>query len=193
MRDEAEPELIERARQDRAAFAVLYDRYVTRIYAFCAVHSATREEAEDLTALTFERALAAIARHEERGQIFSGWLLRIAANAANQARRPTAVPLGDVESIWGSAGAVTSQGQADAESWVAEWEQADWLEELLTGLPPDGQRVVHLRFFEDRPFQEVAAAMGRSEGAVKHLLRRTLIALRQRLQEEEQDDGCARE
>jgi len=49
-RQEAEPELIARARHDRAAFAALYDLYVVRVYAFCAVHSANREEAEDVTA-----------------------------------------------------------------------------------------------------------------------------------------------
>ena len=90
MRREADPELIARARHDRAAFAALYDLYVARVYAFCAVHSATREEAEDLTAQTFEQALGAIARYEERGQPFSAWLLRIAANAAaNRARAGT--------------------------------------------------------------------------------------------------------
>jgi hypothetical protein len=50
MRREAEPALIAQARHDRAAFAALYDLYVTRVYAFCAVHSTSREDAEDLTA-----------------------------------------------------------------------------------------------------------------------------------------------
>jgi hypothetical protein len=82
MRSEAEPALIAQARHDRAAFAALYDLYVTRVYAFCAVHSTSREDAEDLTAQTFERALHAISHYEERGQPFSAWLLRIAAHAA---------------------------------------------------------------------------------------------------------------
>ena len=188
-RQEAGPELIARARHDRAAFAALYDLYVARVYAFCAVHSGTREEAEDLTAQTFERALGAIGRYEERGQPFSAWLLRIAANAAiNRARRPAAVPLPGA----GTADADDAE-QADirVESWVAEWERADWMEEHLAALSPDGQQVVQLRFYDDLSFDDVAARMGRSEGAVKQLLRRTLTALRGRIQDEEgQRDGC---
>jgi len=93
-RREAEPELIARARSDRGAFAALYDLYVGRIYAFCAVHSRTREEAEDLTAQTFERALNAIARYETRGAPMSSWLFRIAANLiTDRGRRGAQVQL----------------------------------------------------------------------------------------------------
>lgn len=179
---EAEPDLIARARHDRAAFAALYDIYVARIYAFCAVHSAGREEAEDLTAQTFERALGAIGRYEERGQPFSAWLLRIAANAAiNRARRPTAVPLHGA----GTAGAdEIAPADAHAENWVEEWERADWIEERLAALPADQRQVVQLRFYDDLSFDTVAERMGRSEGAVKQLLRRALAALRVRIAEE---------
>jgi RNA polymerase sigma-70 factor (ECF subfamily) len=189
MRSEAEPALIVQARHDRAAFAALYDLYVTRVYAFCAVHSASREDAEDLTAQTFERALHAISRYEERGQPFSAWLLRIAAHAAaNHARRPTAVPLpSDGPSRMSDDGATAADVQA--ESWVEEWERADWIEEHLAALPAEQQRVVQLRFYEDRSFSDVAAQMGRSEGAVKQLLRRTLAMLRARIHEEALHDG----
>jgi|SRR5437764_3994648 len=136
MRSEAEPALIAQARHDRAAFAALYDLYVTRVYAFCAVHSTSREDAEDLTAQTFERALHAISHYEERGQPFSAWLLRIAAHAAaNHARRATTVPLhSEGPSHGGDDGAAAAATQA--ESWVEEWERADWIEDHLAALPP---------------------------------------------------------
>lgn len=183
---EAEPGLIERARHDRAAFASLYDFYVARIYAFCAVHSASREDAEDLTAQTFERALGAIARYEERGQPFSAWLLRIAANAAaNRSRRPMPVPLLADESQPPSPSSRDDATIAQlAESWVEEWERADWIAGHLEALPADQRHVVRLRFFEDRSFDDVAVQMGRSEGAVKQLLRRSLMALRGRIGED---------
>jgi len=179
--------LIARARHDRAAFVVLYDLYVARIYAFCAVHSASREEAEDVTAQTFERALGAIGRYEERGAPFSAWLLRIAANTAlNRARHPVAVPLHSAGTV---AGAVSVVEDTRAEGWVEEWERADWIEEHLAALSADGQQVVRLRFYDDLSFDAVAARMDRSEGAVKQLLRRTLTALRGRIQEEGWRDG----
>jgi len=76
-----------------------------------------------------------------------------------------------------------------AESRVKEWERADWIEDYLAALPPDQQRVVQLRFYEDRSFLGVAAQIGRSEGAVKQLLRRMLTTLRARIHEEALRDG----
>ena len=55
-----ERELVGRAGTDADAFGELYDFYLPRIYGF--VHRRTRERTvtEDLTATTFERALAAL-------------------------------------------------------------------------------------------------------------------------------------
>jgi RNA polymerase sigma-70 factor, ECF subfamily len=176
---EAPPELIARAVRDRVAFGELYDLYLPRIYAFCRKYSASREEAEDLTALTFERALAAIARYEKREVPFSRWLLRIAANAViDQSRkgdRVTSYPV-DLEGI-------------GADSQLEKWEQAYWLRTHIEALPHDQQEAVRLRFYEDQRFQDVARRMGRSEGAVKQLLRRALRALHLRIQAEMEEDS----
>lgn len=68
---EADAELIERARYDRAAFGDLYRLYVNRIYLFCLTHTGHHEQAEDLTSQTFERALRTIHRYDDRGTPFS--------------------------------------------------------------------------------------------------------------------------
>jgi len=184
-RAEAPPTLVAQARTDRAAFGQIYDLYVRRVYAFCALGGRSREEAEDLTAQTFERALRAIGRYEERGAPFSAWLLRIAAHVvADRARRAEplddAAPLNDDDD-----GAAADVGP----DWVEEWELATWLRGRLAALPADQRRVVWLRYYEDRSFGDVAARMGRSENAVKQLLRRALAAVRMRVHEEAVGDG----
>jgi RNA polymerase sigma-70 factor (ECF subfamily) len=183
-RAEAPPALVAQARTERAAFGQLYDLYVRRVYAFCALGGCSREEAEDLTAQTFERALRAIGRYEERGAPLSAWLLCIAAHVvADRARR--AEPLDDAAPLVDDEGAA-----ADAvPDWAEEWERATWLRGHLVALPADQQRVVQLRYYEDRSFSDVAARMGRSENAVKQLLRRALAAVRMRVHEEAVDDG----
>jgi RNA polymerase sigma-70 factor (ECF subfamily) len=191
-RAEADPQLIERARTDRAAFGELYDLYVARVYAFCWAYSATREQAEDLTAQTFERALAAIARYEARGVPFSAWLLRIAANlardrAARSGREvPIQTPAGDEE---GDAFAHEADQEADPspETVVARWERAAWLRALVATLPDDQRRVVELRYWREQSWQEVASALLRSEDAAKQLLRRALHTLASRAGSEQQD------
>ncbi len=176
MRVEAPREIIERARKDRAVFGELYDHYLPRVYAFCRIYSGTREEAEDLTAQTFERALVAIGRYEDRGAPFSSWLLRIAANAATDRARKQ-----------GRAVVPHEDARGYEEGRLREFEEAFWLRGHLATLPADQQEVVRLRFYEDRSFLDVAARMGRSEGAVKQLLRRALKSLNARIQEEAAD------
>jgi len=151
---------------------------------YCALGGRSREEAEDLTAQTFERALRAIGRYEERGAPFSAWLLRIAAHVvADRARH--AEPLDAAAPLDDDDGTATDA----APDWAEEWTLATWLRGRLAALPEDQRRVVHLRYYEDRSFGDVAARMDRSENAVKQLLRRALAALRAGVHEEAVDDG----
>lgn len=179
---EARQALIVRARHDPAAFGELYDLYLSRVYSFCRKYSASREEAEDLTAETFKRALSAIAGYEYRNVPFSRWLLRIAHNVTiNHARSAGRTsPLHDPESLPGD------------ERHFDDLDEAHWLRTHVQRLPDDQQHVVRLRFYEDRSFRDVASIMGRSEGAVKQLLRRALRALHLQIQREA-EEGVAGE
>ena len=55
--DEDEAVLVERARTDPAAFGQLYERYVDRVYSYIYYRVGNVQDAEDLTARTFYRAL----------------------------------------------------------------------------------------------------------------------------------------
>lgn len=185
-RTEADASLIARARHDRTAFAALYDLYVQRVYAFCLTYSLTHEEAEDLTAQTFERALVALPRYESQGAPLSAWLLRIAANAAiDRGRRGARLTIlsSDYEAAEQAQRAQVEH--SGPEQMVERWEAAVWLRAHLAALPDDQRRAVRLRYFDDRPLREIAADMGRSEGAVKQLLHRAVTALRARMSEED--------
>src|SRR5215211_7023166 len=68
-------------RQDAAAaFAQLYDEHVWNVYGFLGYRLGSREEAEDLTQQTFERALRAWGRFDESRASARTWLLTIAHN-----------------------------------------------------------------------------------------------------------------
>jgi len=49
-------------------------------------------------------------------------------------------------------------------------------------LPADQRRVIALRFAEEKSIREIAAELGRSEGAVKQLQFRALQNLRARME-----------
>jgi RNA polymerase sigma-70 factor (ECF subfamily) len=182
MAEEASRELVEQAKHDRVAFGRLYDLYVHRIYGFALGHTRTREEAEDLTAQTFERVLAGIGHYEFRGAPFSAWLYRIAANlAVDRARRSGGVVLLGEDALpdLGSSGA-----EADPPRLVELWERANWLLDQVADLPPEQQQAVRLRFWGERSFAEIGEAMGRSEAAAKQLVYRGLRVLRLQIESE---------
>lgn len=61
-------------------FARVYEEHVWRVYAFLAYRLGDREQVEDLTQATFERALRAWPRYDPRRAPVGAWLLAIAGN-----------------------------------------------------------------------------------------------------------------
>ena len=175
MDDEAR--LIERAKQDKEAFGELYERYVDRIFNYVYYRVGNRADAEDLTSRIFYRALQHIGRYEDQGVPFSAWLYRIARNlVANWYRdrsRHQFVALDDV-SQWRFSDAGPEMS--------AEWaEHKDDLRAAIHQLPAERQDLLILKFVDRLPNAEIGRIMGRSEGAVKSLYHRSLLALRDEL------------
>ena len=161
--------LVEAAKADPARFAALYDRHVDRVYAYVSRKTMDRAAAEDVTSDVFQHALANLRQFEWRGTPFIAWLYRIAANALNDRwrkhSRGTTVPECDVP---------------DAHEAV-EIERRVILAQLVDRLPDAQRQVVRLRFVEQCSTREIAAALGRSEGAVKQLQLRALEQLRKEM------------
>jgi len=166
----AERRLIEASQKDQRRFAELYERYFDRVYAFALTRTGNRAVAEDVTAETFRRALQNLAKFEWRDVPFSAWLFRIAANVAADLSQqaPGQIPLGDLPDeqpqLW--------------EARLIELEERVQLFALVKRLQKDQQRVVIMRFAQERSSKEIAQAMGRSEAAVKALQFRALQNLR---------------
>jgi len=161
--------LIAAAQDDPARFGDLYDRYVHRVYGFVSRRVGNRAEAEDITSAVFEQALASLPRFEWRGVPFAAWLIRIAANAlADHWRRAAR-----------EAGEAAPEVPDVAE--MAAIERRAMLFQLVERLPALQRRVIELRFGEEKSIRDIAAALGRSEGAVKQLQLRALENLRKEL------------
>lgn len=166
--------LIEAAQADPRRFADLYELHFARVYAYIAHRVGNRAEAEDLTSEVFQQALANIRRFEWRGAPFAAWLYRIAANAiADRWRR----------SAREQASAVLDGVEGVSDAVLEEVDRRLRLFRFVDDLPPDQQRVVTMRFAEDKSIREIAQALGRSEGAVKQLQFRALENLRARMSE----------
>ena len=167
--------VVEASDGDQEAFGMLYERYVGKIYNYVYYRTGNQHDAEDLTARVFYRAMRHIGNYQDRGLPFSAWLYRIAHNlVANWHRdnsRKKEIPLDDALS--------TKKGSSHPEFAVLKDEEQENLLTLIRTLPDDRQQLLILKFVERLPNAEIGRIMGRTEGAIKSLYHRTLLALRE--------------
>ena len=171
--------IISRAKSgDAGAFGELYTRYAGLILRYLYARLREQESAQDLTQEVFVRVIKGIGGFEFRGEkSFLGWLYTIAGNVLiGQARRKRAVstPLDD------SLELVDPRSQ---DAVLSIFDRVA-LQQAITQLTEDQQQVLTLKFFADMTNQEIAAILGRTEGAVKALQHRALQALQQILERE---------
>ncbi|TAN33746.1 sigma-70 family RNA polymerase sigma factor [bacterium] len=173
LRRDDERELVERAKQDPRQFGALYDRHFQQIYRF--VYSRVREQtaAEDVTSEVFMKALKAVPRYQDTGRPFAAWLYQIAANAIADRYRTlrTAQPLDDFHDL--------SVAGPALEELAAHRDEIRRIWALVEGLPSQQRTALVLKFQEDMKIDDIAAAMGKSAGAVKLLIHRGVSRLRE--------------
>lgn len=174
---ESDSTLIARAKEDPQAFSLLYERYVDRIYSYIYYRTGNHHDAEDLVARTFYRALKHLSRYVDRGAPFSAYLYRIAHNMVANWHRDHSRR--QIVSIEGEMLATTAGNEPG--TVVEEADRQETLLESVRRLPPDRQQLLILKFVDGMSNAEIAKVMGRTEGAVKSLYHRTLVALRQEL------------
>lgn len=169
--------LVVRARDDRDVFGVLYERHVRRIYNYVYYRTGSVAEAEDLTARTFFQAMNNLHRYQVQGVPFSAWLFRIAHNlVANWHRDTGRHRASSIEEI----ADLPSEREGPDDRAEATEERFE-LRQAVRRLRPDRQQLLILKFVEGLSNEEIATVMGRSEGAVKALLHRTVKTLREDL------------
>ena len=175
MDPERERALVARSRSDASAFAELYDWYLPRIHGFVARRTGDHATAEDVTAMTFERALGAVRSDRFRNEAFGPWLYRVAANAlVDHVRRSRrTVPL-----LADAPGEDAAPGDERALAAFAAAVDRDAVRLALAELADGHRRVLVLRFLDDLDPDEAAAVLGCSRGTFAVRLHRALRALR---------------
>ena len=166
--------LIEAAQNDPSRFAELYEQNFNRVYAYIARRVRDRAEIQDLTAQVFQKALANLGKFKWKGSPFAAWLYRIAANTiADEAKQKMR-----------EAGDQTSNHASSESSSAKDLEAVERRARLFSAvdkLPDDQRRVIVMRFADEKSIRQIAAELGRSEGAVKQLQFRAVENLRNRL------------
>lgn len=182
------PAIIAQAqRGDPNAFGELYGKYAGLILRYLYVRVRDQEGAQDLTQEVFVRVIKGIGGFEYRGEkSFLGWLYTIANNVLiGQARRKRAISTPLDQSIE----LIDPRGQDDV---ISIYDRVS-LQQAISQLTQDQQQVLTLKFFADMTNNEIAATIGRTEGAVKALQHRALQSLQQIMVREGTEPLAARE
>jgi RNA polymerase sigma-70 factor (ECF subfamily) len=166
--------LVERARDgDAQAFAALYDRYVDRVYRFALYRvNGDTALAEDITSEVFLRALRKIRGFRWQGRDVGAWLLTIARNLVLDHFKSGRSRL----EVLGVEGADADR-VVDAEDAALSRVSTQELYRAISRLGSEQQEVIYWRFLQGYSVAETAAAMGKSDGAIKALQYRAVKAL----------------
>jgi RNA polymerase sigma-70 factor, ECF subfamily len=158
-------------------FAEIYDEEIWSVYGFIAYRVRCVADAEELTQLTFERALRAWRRYDPERAPARVWLLAIARNLLiDHYRASGALP---------SHQPLEETGEEELGSEPAEPDlgiEAD-LAEALAALSPRDREIVALRFGGDLRGPEIAELTGLTPANVQQILSRSLRRLRAKLEE----------
>ena len=165
---------------DAEAFGMLYDHYSTVVYRFVYYRVGSVGLAEDLTSETFFRALRGISSFRWQGKDFGAWLMTIARNLTADHYKSGRTRL---ELTTEDMTPHDSATKSPEEEVLATLSNRALLE-ALTELPAEQQECLVMRFLQGLSIAETAAALERSEGAVKQLQLRAVRNLAKALPED---------
>jgi RNA polymerase sigma-70 factor (ECF subfamily) len=183
VRAREDAELLERiARQDRAAFATLYDRLSPPLYATALKILRDPAEAQDVVHDSFISVWDKAGTFEARRGSAFAWIVTLVRNRAIdrvRARRRRSELL--AESVPADLGytevAPTAAGH---ESAVAN-EDAQAVRAAIDTLPPDQRRALELAYYGGLTQEQISQSLREPLGTIKARIRRGLIKLRENL------------
>lgn len=173
-------ELVDRLRKgDGQAFEALYQRYFKRIYHFVEKRLNVRADAEETTQEVFINVFSSIDSYRGEAPL-AAWIFgitrRVIAARFKRKQHPM-VPLADDDL---EAGAQYAQLSPSAELlpdplqlYELQERMGRMASTLETRLTKEQQLLFRLHHLDERPISEIAAALDKSEDAVKSNLYRT--------------------
>ena len=165
-------------------FSVVYDERVWQVYGFFAYRLRSRSDAEDLTQLTFERALRAWPRYDASKAGVGTWLLVIARNLLidhfRSDRTGRQEPLDELDAQHDALATPVQEPRLGVEPG---------LERALAALNDRERELIALRFGGDLSGPEIAALSGLSLANVQQILSRALRRMRAELETSREATG----
>jgi RNA polymerase sigma-70 factor, ECF subfamily len=152
-------------------FDTLYARYFSDVLTFIGRRVADRDLAAELAQETFLRAFGARTRFDPSRPVWP-WLQQIAQNLIRNALRDEHRRRTPLRSLGGAEMLVDSDRLTDPEASYENTERVAGIRTALEELSPRSRRVLLRRCDEAASYDEIAAAEGLTNDAVKSVLKR---------------------
>lgn len=173
---------------DGAAFQELYEKYARQVVRFARRFCDNQARAEELAQEVFLQVYRARKTYEVKAR-FSTWLFRIATNAClSDRRRPehrhatSSLDTPDSGDPDEPRRELADPDALEGEAAALAGEKRRRLERALDGLAPQQRAAVLLARAEGFSYEDVAETLGVSLPAVKSLIHRATVSLRDAMQ-----------
>jgi RNA polymerase sigma-70 factor, ECF subfamily len=167
------------SRQDRGAFAQLFEYFAPRIKSFLRRSGLSEQAAEELAQEAMLTVWRKASLFDPSTKGAAAWIFTIARNlridAYRRSQRGPSVGTSDAELEF----LIDSSPAPDVQLTTAQSESR--VRAALSQLTPDQMKVVELSFFEERAHSEIAQALDIPLGTVKSRLRLAMEKLRKQL------------
>lgn len=177
--------LMRRIREaDAKALECFYDRYSSRVFAFCLRSLADRAECEDLVLEIFWELWSRPERYDPARS--SPWTYLMQMTRSRLVDRLRSLRARSSHQFLASdsqAPAQTSQAVQSHEPFeqVARSEDDNRLHAAMESLTPEQRRALEMAYFDAMSYSQVAEALGQPLGTVKSRIRQALAQLRRML------------
>ncbi|APU68049.1 MAG: sigma-70 family RNA polymerase sigma factor [Bacteroidota bacterium] len=168
-------------KQDRKAQEQLYRLYSAKLFGLCLKYSGGYAEAQDNLQDGFLTIFAKISQYNDSGS-FEGWMKRIIINTALQKHRK--------QKVYG----LTNEELLKDENIEVEAEEdisLDFLLSCVQELPERYRQVFNLYVLDGYSHREISKMLQISEGTSKSNLARARLALKDRIENQQEDLNSA--
>lgn len=172
---QSDAELIDKCKKGQNEnFGLLYDRYIVKIYNFVYYKTQHKETAEDLVSSVFLKAVRKIGSFEPEGGSFQAWLYQIARNTVIDHYRSKKYDK-QIDDIWDMPAGGDTERDTDMKIRLEK------IEKYLKRLKSEQRDIIIMKIWQDMSYQEIAAALGKSEASCKMMCSRALKQLRKEM------------
>lgn len=172
---------------DQQAYAELMGLYRDSIYYMLVRMVKNKDDAEDLTLMTFGKAFRYLDKYTPK-YAFSTWLYRIALNnSIDFLRMKNNMPQYFEEDLYtSSTTSIIDQSednlQRTPEEEIIDKQRLQLLRAAVSELPEKYRKVIELRYYEDLAYEEISERLGLSLSNVKIQIMRAKQMLAQLMQ-----------